>query len=353
MVRDPQFGRRRPADRRRRRPALIVAFLAALVLVLAACGGNSNTGSSSGGSGSTAAAGGDSGKQKTIAVSFPNASKEGAVQFEMNFARAKAKEMGYKFILDDPQGDLNRQVSTIKTWINQRVDSIVTVALDPNVFESVAQQARAKGIKWITYGSALKNQDGQIDLQQQIGGRTIGKLAGEWITKNLNATAKVALLTYEKGDWARQRRQGVEAGLKEAAPNAKIVARQDALSETEGLNVTNTLLQAHPDLNAVLAIEETATEGAYEAFIRKGHAKNDPKVFLAGIDGTIKALKLLEAGDTMYRGSAALSLKSIGEGIVTEADRLIKGGSGPFKLDYTPLTPGSPDIAKHLAEWQG
>src|SRR6185312_12725809 len=129
--------------------------------------------------------------------------KEGAVQFEMNFAKAKAKELGYKFILDDPQGDLNRQVSTIKTWIDQKVDAIVTVALDPNVFESIAQQARDKGIKWITYGSALKSQDGQIDLQQRLSGDTIGKLAGDWITKNLGGDAKVALLTYEKGDWAR------------------------------------------------------------------------------------------------------------------------------------------------------
>lgn len=131
------------------------------------------------------------------------------------------------------------------------------------------------------------------------------------------------------------------------------MAKQDALSETEGLNVTNTLLQAHPDLNVVLAIEETATEGAYEAFVRKGHAKDSPKVFLAGIDGTIKALELLKQGDTMYRGSAALSLKGIGEGIVTAAHELISGsGDGVYKVTYTPLTPGSKKIDEHLAEWR-
>lgn len=320
----------------------IIAAAAACALAFAAgCGGDDEqTASGSGG-----------GEKKTIAVSFPNSSKEGAVQFEMNFARAKAKELGYDFILDDPQGDLNRQVSTIKTWITQGVDAIVTVALDPNVFEGVAREAREKGIKWITYGSALKNQDGQIDLQQHLGGETIGKMAGEWLTRRHDGEGKVALLTYEKGEWARQRREGIEAGLKATAPQAKIVARQDALSETEGLNVTNTLLQAHPDLNAVLAIEETATEGAYEAFIRKGRPKDDPEVFLAGIDGTLKALQLLEQGDTMYRGSAALSLKAIGVGIVTEADRLIKGGSGVYKVPITPLEPGDPEIDKFLKEW--
>jgi ABC-type sugar transport system substrate-binding protein len=317
----------------------IIAAAAACALVLAAgCGGDEEQ----------AASGSE---KKTIAVSFPNSSKEGAVQFEMNFARAKAKELGYEFILDDPQGDLNRQVSTIKTWITQDVDAIVAVALDPNVFEGVAREAREKGIKWITYGSALKNQDGQIDLQQHLGGETIGKMAGQWLTRHHDGKGKVALLTYEEGEWARQRRVGIESGLKATAPAAKIVARQDALSETEGLNVTNTLLQAHSDLNAVLAIEETATEGAYEAFLRKGRPKNDPDVFLAGIDGTLKALQLLEQGDTMYRGSAALSLKDIGVGIVTEADRLIKGGSGVYKVPITPLHAGDPEVAKFLKEW--
>src|SRR5690242_4596737 len=90
------------------RAGTIASLAVCAAMVVAACGG-SDSDSSSGS--------GDSGRQKTIAVSFPNSTKEGAVQFEMNFAKAKAKELGYKFILDDPQGDLNRQVSTIKTWI--------------------------------------------------------------------------------------------------------------------------------------------------------------------------------------------------------------------------------------------
>ena len=226
------------------------------------------------------------------------------------------------------------------------------------VFKPIQAEAQAKGIKWITYGSTLPGQDGELDLQQEIGGQTIGKLAGEWIAKNkdaLGGKAKVALLTYEKGEWAQNRRKGIEEGLEQSASGMyEVVARQDALSETEGLNVTNTLLQAHPDLNVVLAIEETATEGAYQAFVNSGHPKDDPKVFLGGIDGTLKALQLLKEGDTIYRGSAALSLKSIGEGIVSVADGLLSGSQPApyiFKVPYTPLTPGAPEVETFLKEW--
>src|SRR4051812_8111185 len=232
----------------------------------------------------------------TIAISFPNATKQGAVNFEMRFAKKRARQLGYKLVINDPGTNTNAAVSTIKTWIQQRVASIVTVALDPKVYQGIANQAMSKHIKWVTYGAPLPKQDAIIDLQLPKGGETLGKLAGRWITKNKSkftgGKAQVALLTFESGEWARQRRAGIERGLKATAPGAyTIVAKQDALSETEGLNTTNTLLQAHPELNVVLAVEETGTEGAYQAFLKKGHPKNDPKVFLGGIDGTVKALK--------------------------------------------------------------
>jgi len=148
---------------------------------------------------------------------------------------------------------------------------------------------------------------------------------------------------------ARNRRitAGIIKGLKMTDPDAVIVARQDALSESEGLAATTPMLQANPDLNAVLAIEETASEGAYQAFINSGHKANDPKVFIGGIDGTLRALQLLKQGNTMYRGSAALSLKQLGEGMAMTGAR----GSGSYHVKYTPLTPGSKQVAIFLKEW--
>jgi ribose transport system substrate-binding protein len=321
--------------------AALVAVACAILGAAAATAGSSRSGAAKG----------------TIAISFPNATKQGAVNFEMKFAKKKAKQLGYKLVINDPGTDTNAAVNTLKTWIQQRVNAIVTVALDPKVYEGIAQQAMSNDIKWVTYGAPLPKQDAIIDLQLRKGGVILGRLAGQWITRNKNrfegAKANVALLTFESGEWARQRRDGIVAGLNSTAGGRyTIVARQDALSQTEGLNVTNTLLQAHPDLNVVLAVEETATEGAYQAFLNKGHKKNDPRVFLGGIDGTLKALQLLQAGNTMYRGSAALSLKSIGNAMITVPDNLLHGGKGNFLVPIAPLKAGDPRAAQFLSEWR-
>jgi ribose transport system substrate-binding protein len=341
MVEQDHIKRSRAFPRRTSHVSLVVAGVIAVAAALAACGGSGSGGSTGGGAES----------KGTIGISFPNATQEGAVQQEMTFAKKKAQELGYKLVVDDPGQDLNHQLNTINTWIQQRYPALIAVTLNPSVFGNVVKRADQNKVKWITYGSSLPGQAGEINMEQLSGGQTIGRLAGDWITKRLGGKAKVALLTYRQGAWAREREKGIVQGLKATAPNAKIVARQDALSETDGLSKMNTILQAQPDLNAVLAVEETASEGAYQAFLDKGHKPNDPKVFIGGIDGTLKALKLLKQGNTMYRGSAALSLKALGEGMASTAARLAGGGTGDYHVKYTPLTAGDPKAAEFLAEW--
>lgn len=289
---------------------------------------------------------------KVIGISFPGGSKQAAVLREFAAAKGEAKKLGYKLLINDPGTDTPKQVSVIEAWIQQGVGTIIGQPLEPATMETVAAKARKAGIKWVTYANVMKNQDATLGFDHVAGGKLIGAAAGAWITKNLGGKAKVAILTYVKGSWARKRQSGIEAGLKAAAPGAKIVARQDALSETDGLGKISSILQAHPDLNVVLAVEETASEGAYQAFLNAGHASGDSKVFLAGIDGTLRALKLLYQGNTMYRASAGLSLTGVGLGMVRLPAQLWAGKKGDYTVPFQLLTPANKALtAKYLADW--
>jgi len=343
-------GACRPLHRRRFLAVLVIIAVACLAMfTIAACGGDEDPAD-----GETTAAGGDEVTVKKIGVSFPNSSKEGAVQFELNFSKSYAEGLGWEVIVDDPGSDQNKQLNTVNTWIAEGYPAMVVVALDAGPFQNIVPEAKEKGTSWVSYGAPMPGESGQIDMNQIEGGVAIGSLCGEWINDELGKKAKVAILTYEEGEWARARKDGIIQGLDSTGADYKIVAEQDALSETEGLEKTALMLQANPDLNAVLAIEETATEGAYEAFINAGHEKGDPNVFLGGIDGTIKALRLLDEGDTMYRGAAALDLKALGEGLVDTCIALAEGAPEPqvYKVDYVPLTPGDPEIRTFIDQWE-
>ncbi len=290
-------------------------------------------------------------EERIIAISFPNSSTIGAVITSLEQAKAKGKEMGFNVIVDDPGTDLNKQVNTIKTWIEQKVSVIVCVVLQPKVFVALAKQAHDAGIKWITYGDKIENQDATVGYAQYDDGYRLGEYAGKWVTQNLDGSAKVAILGYQKGSWGQLRGNGIKEGLKSQAPNVEIVAEQDAINPTDGLNVTRTILQAHPDVNVILGVEDPATEGAYKAWIASGKDPKDPKAFIGGMDGTPPALKLLREGGTVYRASMAIPLKAVGDAIVSTADNLLKGSNtGDTIVPLALVTEKSPDAQKYLDE---
>ena len=288
---------------------------------------------------------------KVIGISFPNASIIGAVVTEIEAAKKKGAEMGYKVVVDDPGTDLNKQINTIKTWSQQKIGCMVVNTMQPAAFESVAKQAMAGGTKWITYGQKIDNQDATVGYAQYKDGRTLGEAAGQWITDTQSGKAKVVILGYEKGVWGQQRGSGIKDGLKAKAPNAEIVAEQDAISPTEGLNTTRTILQAHSDANVILGVEDPATEGAYKAWLAAGKDKTDANAFIGGMDGTVPALKLLKEGDTVYRASMAIPLIAVGEAMVTKCDELIKGkNDGDQIVPLELVGPKSPKAEEYLKQ---
>jgi ribose transport system substrate-binding protein len=290
-------------------------------------------------------------KSNVIAISFPNSSLQGAVIASLDAAVAKGEELGYKVVIDDPSTDLEKQMNTLETWIEQRVAVIVCVTLNPPVFESIAAKAREAGIIWITYAEKLENQDATVGFSQYESAEQLGQYAGEWINEKLGGKANVVILGFESAFWGRSRADGIQKGLMDVAPGVTLVARQDAISATEGLEVTRSLLQANPDINVILGIEDPATEGAYKAWLASGRAGDDPNAFIGGMDGTPLALQLLRDGGTVYRASMALPLKAVGEALVTTSDQLLKGEKpGDVIIPLELVTEGSPLAEKYLAE---
>ncbi|MDQ4501793.1 sugar ABC transporter substrate-binding protein [Sinomonas sp. ASV322] len=313
--------------------------------ILTACSTTPGTGSAAAG-----AAPGD--VKHTIAVSFPNASAAPVVQNLFRIAKNEAKAKGYNLVIDDPGSDEAKQVNTIQTWIQQGVGAIVASTLDPKVLDGVAKQARAAGIKWVTFGDSIPDQDATLGFPHSEAGQKLGQAAGDWITKQLGGHAKVAILSWAPAEYARQRQDGITSALKAAAPGVEIVATQDALSSTDGLAKVSTILQAHPDLNMVLAVEDAAGQGGYQAFLNAGHAGNDPKVFVGGIDGAQDELKLVQQG-TMYRATSAFNQQLLGEGFVTLPDALLHGETKSYYTPVELVENGNPDITKLLGYYGG
>jgi ribose transport system substrate-binding protein len=286
-----------------------------------------------------------------IGVSFPHADQPIVAKI-LSFAEQKAGTMGYTIVVDDPGDDLTRQVGNLETWIDGKVvsDIVAVVPNSPQVFNDIASRARAAGIPWITYAASIDDESTFLSWDHKAGGRLVGEAAAKWINDQQGGTAKVAILGFEQGEWSRQRRAGIEEALQELAPGAEIVAQQDALQPSEGAAVTDSILQAHPDLNVVLAVVPGGGEGAYQAFLNAGKAEDDPGIFIGDVDGSARSLSLIRDG-TMYRAAAALDLQGVGEAIPVIASEL----DGDAKMEgvlipYVMITPADGDEAQRFID---
>jgi ribose transport system substrate-binding protein len=153
-----------------------------------------------------------------------------------------------------------------------------------------------------------------------------GKLAGELIVKALNGKGNVVELQGQPGtDAARDRSNGFRQALA-AAPGLKIVASQPAnFDRTQGLNVMENILQAHPKVDAVFAADDEMALGAIKA-IRAARLK----VVVVGFDGTPDAFAAVKNG-TMY-ATIAQQPSLIGSLGVEQADKVIKGQPAPASI---------------------
>jgi ribose transport system substrate-binding protein len=316
--------------------ASVVAVLAAVAL--------SGCGTMSSAPAPAAAADG----KKVLAINFPGATKNVLVQSVLEDVKKIASAKGYDVVVDDPAADLNKQLNTLTTWIQQGVSVIICQPIAPESVEGVAAKAKEAGVKWVTYGVAMKNQNGFVGFDHKKQAENLVKTVAGWVKKNPGVEPKIALLTYQTVEWARAREKGFDEAIKAQLPNAKIVARQDALSQSDGLTAMSTILQAHPDANIVLAVEETASEGAYQALLNAGHPANDPSLFVGGIDGSATAFKLLQ-GDTFYRGSSAIAIKQVSQAMVDVAIAAVDGQNVEKLIEGVTVVSGDKALPELLA----
>lgn len=255
------------------------------------------------------------------------------VEGAQNFADAH----GVRLLTNDCQNNSEKQISAIENFISSGCQSIIVCAVDANALSNVLTSAKEKGIKIV---SVFEQPEADVTLgsDDYTLGYKLGEAAGRWISKNLadQETVQAAIFNYDKIASVINRRQGIEDGLKANASNVDIVASVEANEPAPGLDAAETLLQAYPDLQCILGINDAGVIGAYEAFAAKG--VDESKYILGGIDATPDGLaKVAEGG--MFRVTVDQQPYNLGERMVEESLNLINGDpTQPIVPDYLAVT---------------
>ena len=278
---------------------------------------------------------------KSLANEFFSTMAEGAKQHQSQ--NSQQYELVVNGIKDER--DLARQAAIVDEMIAAKVQAIVVAPADSKALVPVLRRAKLAGLVVVNIDNKL---DEEILKAESLAVPFVGpnnllgaKGVGQHLAKSLKPGDQVAVLEGIRTSFnATQRRLGFEQAMKDAG--MQIVDSQSANWETNQANtIAASMLNAHPDLKAILAANDSMALGAMAAI--KAANKTDT-VQVVGFDNisaaqeAIRQGKMLATADqhgdqlAVYGIELALKLlqdpKSLPEDRETPVD-LITAGSLP------------------------
>ena len=242
---------------------------------------------------------------KDAVVGFSQSEKE-ANPFriaETQSIKDEAAKLGVKKLLTtNAQSQLPKQISDIQDMLNQGAQLLIVAPLNSDGLEPALQAAAAKHVPVITIDRKL-NATACKDYLTFIGSNFVeqGKRAADALVKATGGTGKVAVLLGTSGNGVTtDRTKGFVDQIAAAAPGLQIVAQQTGeFARDKGQQVTEQLLQAHPDITAIYAENDEMGLGAATA-IKGAGKKPGADIKIVSVDGTRNAVQALANGE--YNG---------------------------------------------------
>ncbi|MBQ9349813.1 sugar ABC transporter substrate-binding protein [Phyllobacterium sp.] len=252
---------------------------------------------------------------KSLANEFFKNMLEGAKAHE-----AKRGDYTLKAVGMQSETDVETQINAIESFITQKVDAIVVAPSDSRALVPPIKRAVDAGITVVNFDVALDDKAKQeAGLKLAFVGpdnREGAKMAGDALAKKLGAGAKVVIIEGNPGaDNAAQRKLGFMDSVK--AGKLDLLDSRTAHWETEEANtVFSNMLTAHPDIQGVMAANDSMVLGVVKAIEAAGKTG---KIEVVGFDNIpavqplLKEKKLLATVDQFGQQMAANAIdKALG-----------------------------------------
>ena len=216
---------------------------------------------------------------------------------------AEGRKHGYETVVVSADKDIAKQGHQIQDFVVQGAAAIVLSPCDSRAVVPVIQEANAAGIPVFTVDIPCHEPGVEIVSQvctDNFGG---GKEAGREMIAVLGARGgRVAILHFKQAESCRLRVKGFREVIDEhngearetGRPTIEIIAELEAGGAKDGgAKSMEDVLQAHPDVVGVFAINDPSALGARAALEKAGKAG---QVTIIGFDGQLEGRQAIRDG---------------------------------------------------------
>lgn len=213
---------------------------------------------------------------------------------------AEAAKQGYDTLVVSADNDVARQSNQVKDFIVRRAAAIVLSPADSKGIVPVIQEANAAGIPVFTVDIPCQEPGVKIVTQVATDNLDGGRQAGKAMIEALAGRGgKIGVLDLKQVESCILRVKGFKEVIGQhnaANPAAKIeiVSELDGGgAKDKGYKAAEDMLQAHPELVGLFAINDPSALGARGALEKAGKAG---KVVIIGFDGQPEGRQAIKEG---------------------------------------------------------
>lgn len=258
-------------------------------------------------------------------------------------AAAKAKELGYETRIFDSQNNTALETDHFENAIASGYKAILFNPTDANGSVVNVNKAKAAGVPVFCMDREVNSANGatsQILSDSYSGSVDVGKYFVQTMHKQGKYVELLGLVS-DNNTWNRSK--GFHSVV-DYYPGLKMVAQQSAdFDQNKAMEVTESILQAHPDINGVFCGNDAMALGAYQALVAAGKAD---KVKVFGFDGAADVVQSIKDGKITATGMQFP--KIMAQTAAIYADEYLKG-----KRDFPHKIPVSVELvtAKNVKDY--
>ena len=209
-------------------------------------------------------------------------------------ARAAAAEYNLKLTITGPETeeDYEAQNAMVDQAVADGAEALVFSAIDFSNNASAIDAAAAAGVKVVAIDSNVDS--AAVSTYIGTDNHAAGRMAAQAALDRVEGELRVGIVNYDVSSANGQgREQGAVEQFAESG-RAEIVQVINTLAEAQHAQAdTTALLQAHPEINVLLAFNEPTSVGAAEAVRQMGLSDS---VFLVGFDSNVATIDGLQEG---------------------------------------------------------
>lgn len=241
---------------------------------------------------------------------------------EGEVAKATAEELGYEATVAAHKGDTNTESNLIDAAITNGAKAIILDPANADGSVGVVRKATEAGIPVFLVNAEI-NESG-IAIAQLVSNNAQGAAIGAVAWQELvGEEAKyVEFFGNPADNNAATRSNGYNTVLSQYPGLEKVAQEVANWDRTQGYNKMQSIIQANPEIDAVISGNDEMALGAIAALKEAGQLEG---VIVGGFDGSPDAVEAVKAGEMAYTVLQPVAVFS--REAVIQADHYIKNGS--------------------------